>query len=155
MRARVWTAFLLMAAVFTMHGLQCSAATEGPRAGHAMPTTATATEGVGRLADGPAIDHAVPAALEFAGLALTRSAVVTGEHPPRDGGHGTPRSDADHLWALCLAVLIAGIAVLLGLHGDRLSQVAREVRASGRARAPGGLPLPRSPDLSVLCVLRT
>jgi hypothetical protein len=163
MAARLWTA-LLMLAVFAMHSPQCTslAADRAHASGAAhttsvvapaapaavdshvggIPTAAMTTvqTGTGPMADGhPSADPATAA----------HPAVVG------DGGHdSTSHGWAGHLWALCLAVLAAGIAVLLAVLVPRLVALAAPALRRARASASGWLAPLRPPDLSALCLLR-
>ncbi|MFP5371807.1 MAG: hypothetical protein ACLGI3_13825, partial [Actinomycetes bacterium] len=80
-------------------------------------------------------------------VAAQPSAAPIGEH------NNAPRG-AGHLWAVCLAVLAAGLAVLLTVLGSRL--VPRWLAAwKGSGSHTTGVPwLPRPPDLHALCLLR-
>jgi hypothetical protein len=153
MTGQGWTATLSLFAVLFMHGLQCGSAADGAAHLGADPMVSlavtTATAGEAHQLD--ATDsHASPlAALPHAPDQMLADAVLSSEHG------GTSHPDAGHLWTLCLAVLAAGLAVLLALLGSRpvprtLTAVARTV-----SRAAGSLPLLRPPDLHALCLLRT
>jgi hypothetical protein len=146
MATRLWTALLMLAAVFAMHGLQCASAADGTHTSDAVHApsyavhapsdapTAPASEGA-HLAGGPAA----------ADLAV---AVV-------DDAHGsTPHESAGHLWTLCLAVLAAGIAALLTVLAPRLIGLAWPALRRVRGRAYRWLTPLRPPDLSALCLLR-
>ena len=151
MAGRGWTAVLLLFAVLFMHGLQCGSAADGaahagpapvvrvvatdPTVGDAHRAGAAATH-AGPLAAGPHVaDHA------------TAGAVL--------GDHGNaPHSAAGHLWAVCLAVLAASLAVLLTLLGSRRALLTPPALARIGATV-AALPLPRPPDLHALCRLRT
>ena len=142
---------LLLAAVFLGHGLQCGSAAGDtgrpgvhPQAsvvlaagsGHVTPTAAGHGPGVAATAQPAAHHDATPAA-------------TAGRAPGH--GHGPP----GHLWGVCLAVLAAGLAVLVALAADR------PLRPVPRAAWPAWLrdlrwpAPPRPPDLFALCVLRT
>jgi hypothetical protein len=71
------------------------------------------------------------------------------------GSGGGPGSWAAHLWAVCLAVLAVGLAVLLAFAGRRLPLVATAALSVASSRVCGWLPPAHPPDLHVLCVLRT
>ena len=153
--ARDWAALLLLAAVFLGHGLQCGSPSEG--AAHA-----------GHGGDVPTVSVTIAAA----GAHLTATAAVGGADaeasaPPTRHSDAAPATTAGsapghwhglpgHLWAVCLAVLAAGLAVLLVLTGPRLLR-----RRTPPAASPSWLrglswPVPpRPPDLFCLCVLRT
>ncbi|SHN78394.1 hypothetical protein SAMN05660350_02609 [Geodermatophilus obscurus] len=153
MAGRGWTAGLLLFAVLFMHGLQCGSAADGAAHSGAAPVVSVAVAapvvGDAHRADAAA-DHAGPeAAVPHAADHATAGAVLGGDHGD------APRHGAGHLWAVCLAVLAAGLALLLGLLGSRL--VPRASAALNRAltHAAGSLPMPRPPDLHALCLLRT
>jgi hypothetical protein len=146
MTARGWAALLLLLAVVTAHALQCTAADggaapvppiamvafAGPAAGDDHPANS------GHLAAPPATDHAVATASVFG------------------GAHDTaPGHAAGHLWTVCLAVLAAGLAVLLLLLEPRSVHLAPAALTRALGRAAGSLPLPRPPDLHALCLQRT
>jgi uncharacterized protein DUF6153 len=156
MAARLWTALLLLTAVFAMHGVQCTSAADG--AGSAATTAHVATTahagsvampartaGQARTAAGAAsFDDPMPA------HPATAAAVAA----PVDAGHGgAPHDYAAHLWTACLAVLAVALAVLLALLVPRLVQMGppapRKVTRARRRVIP-----PRPPDLSALCLLR-
>jgi hypothetical protein len=156
MAARLWTALLMMAAVFAMHGLQCStAAADAPHTSTPMAEPAAADQPMSSASAGSASDpgaahlSTVPATVDHTGAVPTTAA------PPAAGHDPTPHSTAGHLWSLCLGVLAAGIAVLLTLVGTRLVQLTPHALSHPRARSTGRLSPARPPDLSVLCILRT
>jgi hypothetical protein len=161
MAGRLWTALLMLAAVFAMHGLQCTsagtpssgathttslvgpaeaAAVDGHVAGDPTAAMTMPQSGTGPMADGH--PGANPVAAE-------QPAAVS------DHGHGsTPHGSAGHLWTLCLAVLAAGIALPLALFAPRLvGPTAPAVRRT-YARVGGWLAPLGPPDLSALCLLR-
>jgi hypothetical protein len=91
------------------------------------------------------------------GDAMVSGPAVTDPHaaPAADAQRGTgPHGAAEHLWTLCLAVLAAGLAVLLAVLAPRLIGAAAAALRRARARAAGGLAPLRPPDLSALCLLR-
>jgi hypothetical protein len=143
MAARLWTALLILAAVFAMHGLQCAA--DGAHASGAAHTTSVVA---------PAAAAGVDS--HVAGIPTTAmTAAQIGAGPTVDGGHGSaPHGSAGHLWTLCLAVLAAAIAVLLALLVPRLVGLVSPALRQARARAAGWLTPLRPPDLSALCLLR-
>jgi hypothetical protein len=163
MAARLWTALLVLAAVFAMHGVQCttaadSAAHAATPAGHAAdavslamtvltPGHATATAGL-TLAD-------PIAAVPIAGHADSGPATLAGAPAMAAAGHGgAPHDAAAHLWTVCLAVLApAALAVLLALLGSRSVPLTAPALVYARARLRSLAP-PRPPDLSALCLLR-
>jgi hypothetical protein len=150
MAARLWTALLMLAAVFAMHGLQCTSAAAqsvGVAPAHIATAAPTSTDGHSAGATAPG-----PADLMAADQAVTGPPAAASADP----GHGsTPHGSAEHLRTLCLAVLAAGIAVLLAMTGARLIQLASPALRRARTRVSGWLPPPRPPDLFALCLLRT
>jgi hypothetical protein len=89
---------LMLAAVFAMHGLQCTAAEHSTTSGH-DPMPGTAVTLVSSLtADGHPADAAPPGL----GHSMTGDQ-VTGPFDAAPGtGHGTvPHQGAGHLWTLC------------------------------------------------------
>ena len=148
MSARLVWVLLLLAAVFSMHGVECVAADAG--AGHGMATSAHAmAEGAARAQSAgstlaAAGGHQVPGASAFAAL-LDRTSAASQDRSPVHG---------DTFWAVCLAVLMTAVMSL------GTAALARRALAVVRARAPsplwhtGWFRLPRPPDLSALCLLR-
>jgi hypothetical protein len=154
MTGRGWTAALLLFAVLFVHGLQCGSAADGAAHLGADPmvslgVTAAAADEADR-ADATA-PHASPlaAALAHGADQMPAGAVLSSEHG------GTSHPAAGHLWAVCSAVLAAGLAVLIALVGSRLVPRAPAALARTVSRAAGSLPLPRPPDLHALCLQRT
>lgn len=122
---RTWAAGLLLAAVFLWHGLQCEAFAGPAHTGHVAS------------AEQPSHGAGIP----------TAAAAPTGAAEDPHGVTG-------HLWAVCLAVLAVGLAVLLAVPALR---GVRRARPGPRPSWPHGLPWPvrpRPPDLLALCVLR-
>ena len=148
MSARRFCALLLLAAVFSMHGVQCVVA--DAEAGHGLTSTAHAWTGVVAAAPSAGaalnvLDHGRSDAVQvIAGLASIAGTPVGGLP-----SHGAT------LWAVCLAVLLTGL-VLLGFVAKIRTPWARAVRA--RAPSPlwraGWFRIPRPPDRSALCLLR-
>ena len=156
--ARGWAAVLLLAAVFLGHGLQCATTGNGAThvgtavgAGHAV----SADDGLSATAVAVGAAHAQPTA----SVTVHTGTAPATEHDvapaATTGGtqghwHGLP----GHLLAACLAVLAAGLAILLVLAALGL---VRLVLAAARRSCVRGLPWlvpPRPPDLLSLCVLR-
>ena len=132
---------VLLIAVLSMHGVQyVTAGAHGPAVvadDHMVAAAAVTVPSLVALADDVGMTMEQPVA---------PSAVAAGSLP----GHSIPA----HVWSLCLAVLLAGLAVLAAALARRTP--AALVRASSsRPRGPvlRSLP-PRPPDLSVLCLLR-
>jgi hypothetical protein len=154
MAARLWTALLMLAAVFAVHGLQCASAAAHSPAAPITPAHAAAVAVAAPLATDGHMADAAPAGLPdpMAGAQTAGPLAVA----PVDAGHGgTPHGSTGHLWTLCLAVLAAGIAVLLALLAPRLVGPAATALVQTRTRTSGWLPPARPPDLFSLCILRT
>ncbi len=149
MAARGWAAVLLLTAVFLGHGLQCgSGAGDAAHAGGAsIALTADA-----HLA-GPAAVYGTVGATTAAPAAHVVDATVapggTVAHIPGHW-HGQP----GHLWAVCLAVLAAGLAVLLAVLTPRLIGLASSAAARLGRRGAFWPALLRPPDLFSLCIQR-
>ena len=140
MTARRMWALLLLAAVFSMHGVQCVAADAG--AGHA-PATTSAHAVVEPL-------HPVESMLGVAARHLTGPA---GAMPGAlDDG---PPAHVSGFAVVCLAVLLTGVA-LLGVTSllRRHGAFPLQPRAPTALARTGWFRLPRPPDLSALCLLR-
>jgi hypothetical protein len=159
MRARLWTAQLMLAAVSAMHGLQCTSIAVDPSSAGVnwTPAAAVAVAGVETMTStSPAHGHPAGSAV----LPMTGSvAVELPVLPPASGGHDSecctaPHDMAGHLWALCLTVLAAGITVLLALLIPRLVGLVSPALQRARAHAHGWVAPLRPPDLSTLCLLR-
>ncbi|MGY1834580.1 hypothetical protein ACI79P_05665 [Blastococcus sp. SYSU DS0510] len=162
MAARGWTALLLLAAVFAMHGLQCTTAgTEHP-AGHGVAPVAAAPAGLleGGLHTGPVSPGHEAHSSAHAGEhgSVQGAAAMVAAAPPVGlvaADHGSaPAGAGGHLWALCLAVLAAGLAVLLALLLPRLLTLLPAAWARLRTHTSTGLAPLRPPDLHSLCLLR-
>lgn len=165
MGARLGTALLMLAAVFGVHGLQCTSAADGAGhagtpAGHALSLGSTPALGTPPVVPGHAhalatsgMASADPAAVLAPGRADSEPAppalVAAAAAGHGDGAHDSPT----HLWTVCLAILAATVSVLLAFlvrRGGRLTApVLVHVRARLRSVARG-----RPPDLSALCLLR-
>lgn len=157
MAVRGWTALLLLAAVFAMHGLQCLSAGTEHTAGHRAAAVAAAPAGLLEGGSHPAmVDPGLdahsgvddgPHATVMVAAALS-AGLLTADHGSMPAGAGV------HLWALCLAVLAAGLAVLFALLLPRLLTLLPAAWARLRTHASAGPALLRPPDLHVLCLLR-
>ncbi|MGY1848049.1 MULTISPECIES: hypothetical protein [unclassified Blastococcus] len=154
MAARVWTALLLLAAVFAMHGLQCTAVGTGHTAGPDGAAVAAAPTGVleGGLRTG-AVSHGLDAHSTVHDTAAMVAAAPLAGLLAADHG-SAPAGAVGHLWALCLAVLAAGLAVLVALLLPRLLTLLPAAWARLRTHASAGLAPLRPPDLHALCLLR-
>ena len=162
MAARGWTALLLLTAVFAMHGLQCTTAGTAHTTGHGAAPVAAAP--AGPLEAGPHPGMASPgleahssgydgdhgSAHDSAAMIATAplAGLLTADHGSAPAGAG------GHLWALCLAVLAAGLAVLLALLLPRLLTLPPAAWARLRTHASAALAPLRPPDLHSLCLLR-
>ncbi|NEN51072.1 hypothetical protein G3R41_08985 [Modestobacter muralis] len=135
---------VLLIAVLSMHGTQyVSGGAHDPAAVTAdHPLDAVAATALTPAPIGSADDVGMTVAPE---RAVAASAAPTATMP----GHGIPA----HVWSLCLAVLLAGAALLGATLTRRM--IAAPVRAlPSRARRAVHRSLLRPPDLSVLCLLR-
>lgn len=151
MAGRRWAALLLLAAVFTMHGLQCTSVAVDGTAHAAGPAHAAPLVRTGPAPAGDSTDPAVAA-----GPVDTMTPGPAALPAVVDGGPDTsPHGTGDHLWTLCLAVLVAGLAVLLAVLALRRVSLARHALRRPRIRGPGWVAPPRAPDLFTLCLLRT
>jgi peptidoglycan/LPS O-acetylase OafA/YrhL len=154
MAARLWTALLMLAAVFAMHGLQCTSAAAHGTADPTTPAHAAAVAVAAPLdADGHMADAATPGLPDP--LAGDQTAGPLAAAPINTGYGDAPHGSVGHLWTLCLAVLAAGIAVLLALLAPRLVEPASPALRRARARTSAWLSPARPPDLFSLCTLRT
>lgn len=153
MSARGWTALLLLAAVFAMHGLQCTAAVgTAHAAGHGAATVALTPAG---LLDAGAVSTATDAHGATHGTTSMVAAAAPAAGLLAAGHDGTPAGPGGHLWTLCLAVLAAGLAVLLAVLVPRAGALLIPAWARLRMRLPSGLAPSRPPSLHALCLLRT
>ena len=140
MGARLWTALLVLAAVFAMHGLQCAAGDgDGSAAASAHVVSPAHLGAVVLTAPGPA--H------------VGEMSVAGTPDEPMPGHGGAPHDTAAHLWTLCLAVLAAALAVLLTWLVPRARHLSAPALGYARARLLSLAP-PRPPDLSAVCLLR-
>lgn len=153
MRSRLMWALLLLAAVFSMHGVSCAAADQGlgqPAPSSAAPDVApTAQTGM---------THGVASGAELTATsgqtALHQGAGVS-DSPEHPAGH----SGAVHALMVCLAVLSGGMGIALAVLAAWLARrrlLTVLVPVSGRLRTAVGsvvASLP-APELSRLCVLR-
>lgn len=142
--ARGLCALLLVAAVLSMHGIP---STGTARAAQNEPSATTSHTPMSMSQDAP-LD--VSAGLAGASApALTRFAGTSPSNLPHDG--------AAHLWAACLAVLLAGMLLVgAAVLARRRGSVGEA--AAGRPPSPWCLRRclpPRPPDLFALCVIRT
>ena len=147
MRGRGLGILVLLVAVLSMHGVQYLWAGTGPSA----PAVATAH---------PALDTAAVTVLVLAPVAIAHDVATT--MAPREGAAATPMANRTapghgipaHVWALCLAVLLAGLTLLgAALVRRTLAVPVREPASCPRGNVPRSWP-PRPPDLAALCLLR-
>jgi hypothetical protein len=143
---------LLLAAVFLGHGLQCSSAAGHPTNavhGEGSPTVSAALTATDTHRSHP-IAHAAESPAMAAPAAQTDATPATTADSTPGHWHGLP----SHLWMVCLAVLAAGLAVLLAVLAPRLVRLASPLTALPELRgARWPTPL-RPPELFSLCVLR-
>lgn len=149
MTSRGWTAVLLLFAVLVMHGLQCGWAADGAAHDGSTPVVAVAM-----------VASAAGDVREVHTASTNTPPLTAGDEPATAGvlaaGHeGAPLHGTAHLWAACLAVLAAGLALLLALRLPRLVALAPVALICVVHRAVASLSLPRPPDLHALCLLRT
>lgn len=136
---------VVLAALFTMHGLQSLGMPQAPTHAVGIAPQAATVEGE-TVTDSVGATWLQPVADSRPTLAATQDAM-----PGSGPGHGV----AQHLWSLCLAVLLAGLSFL-----GALAAVRRLSATSGPA--PGRRPRRvlacvgrlRPPDLASLCLLR-
>lgn len=154
MRGRRGWVLLLLAAVFTVHGLQCAAADSGAPSGehgnvHAL-AAAGSDPGLHLVAPGAVMvptDHMTAPALTAAVTTATVGIPLGADHDPTPQGAG-------HLWALCLAVLAAGLAVLLLALVRRSTEMRLPVPRRPFGSTWAWLSPLRPPDLYSLCLMR-
>jgi hypothetical protein len=133
MRGRRGWVLLLLAAVFAMHGLHCAAAeSSAPSGAHGTIH---------------AVDHMTTPPLAAAVTAATAGV-------PLGVGHDSTPHGAGHLWALCLAVLAAGLAVLLLALVRRSTAIRLPLLRRATGQAWEWLSPPQPPDLYSLCLMR-
>jgi hypothetical protein len=149
MRAARLLALLILAAVFSMHGLQCVAADAG--------TTHPDVE----AAHGPLVEVAESVVLSMAAAmadGVGGSAHLDAlESSSAASGHPGPMHSVVHVLTMCLAVLMAGLAAMGALLLLRRvsAATAADVGALVRARSWwSSVEARRPPDLAALCLLR-
>jgi hypothetical protein len=136
---------LLLAAIFSMHGVQYIAADAGLR--HAEVTVAQ--QGTQDALDAGSLSGSLAADDQLRQAdPLLGAKAMAGQPGP---SHGV----AAHVWSLCLAILYAGLILLAAASvlGLVAAPVPRRV-ASHLSLFTGWSRLPRPPDLSALCLLR-
>ncbi len=146
-----WAAVLLQAAVLLGPGLQCSTtAGHGTHAvhGEGSPTASVALTTTDTHRANPTA-HAAESPGMAAPAAQTDVTPATTVDSTPGHWHGLP----GHLWMVCLAVLAAGLAVLLDVLAPRLLGLASPLTTPELRGARWPTPL-RPPELASLCVLR-
>ena len=145
MSPRLMWVLLLLAAVFSMHGLQCVAADID--SGHGMTGAAHAPMA------SPVQTSSVDVGFAVASNVLHGAA--PGNAVASDGSGGGLPAHGAAFWAVCLAVLLTGVALLFFV-----AKIPTPWARAVRARAPSALwregwsKRSRPPDLSALCLLR-
>jgi hypothetical protein len=102
---------------------------------------------VGPVAAMASADHMTASPLAAAVTAATVGVPLGTDHDSSPHGAG-------HLWALCLAVLAAGLAVLLLALVRRSLAIRLPLLPRAIGRALGSFSPPRPPDLYSLCLMR-
>jgi hypothetical protein len=146
-----WWAVLVLGAVFAMHGLQCAGGdSSGTTPGHgtAGPVLVLETAVAGSLHDPATTVIPVPPP-EPAG-----SHAADPEPTAGAGSIPQPAGSLDHLWAACLAVLSATLALLGAVVRHAGGTGTPPVPRSPRRRWVGTPHRLRPPDIYSLCVLR-
>lgn len=151
MRSVRMLAMLVLAAVFSMHGLQCvSADVGGTHTGtHTdMAHMRAAPAGAG----GEVTVVAASVVTTVSADALTGGKVAPGA---KASSHPAPVHSGAHALAVCLGILLAGLAFLAAVLLIRRTPPGG--RGAGLVRARSwwdSIQLPRPPDLASLCLLR-
>ena len=147
MEARLWTA-LLLAAVFSMHGLQCGAA-DSPWEHGSTSLGAAASVGVPVAAIQTVVSAGVPDHSHVGPMHGVRDAGASGST-----SLPSPWQDA-HVLVVCLAVLLVGLTIRGASARIRGMAIPFVRGPPGPCRWSTGLSRqPRPPDLSLLCLLR-
>lgn len=149
MRSRLLWALLLLAAVFSMHGLSCASAGEPamPGGGPVEPALTALLPGHSVIASSSSAPDPV------AGGHLT-GAPTEGSTPENSPDHSTM-----HLLMVCLAVLAAGVGAALAAPAAWVSRrrphsLVAENNRQLRTMVQTSADSLRAPDLSRLCLLR-
>ena len=153
MHSRRWWALFVLAAVFTMHGLQCAAVEmSGMPGDHGVVASAPVDGYIVSSSDvlGPSAVDGTPL-LAAAGAHNAPLLSPTSGHVPDAEPHGS----AHALWTLCLAVLAAGLIAFMAVTGARVRLARQHLTLFNALRALAAVPAPRPPDLYSLCLLRT
>ncbi|MCW2584462.1 MAG: hypothetical protein JWQ53_3252 [Klenkia sp.] len=146
MRARLLWALLLLAAVFSMHGLSCVAA-DSEMTGMTMPASTSVSAGGPESAAGGMV------------LALEHGASAAQSDPGHSAGDPDGHGSAAHVLTVCLAVLAGGVGVVLAVlaaWSARRRLLTTCTRATGAVRVvvDRAVACAPTPELSRLCVLR-
>lgn len=137
--------FVLLAAVFFMHGIPFLGADDAARAGGMTHAAMVSTLDGTPASDVAAVDESMNGSAEAA-------SGPTGHRSTPIESHGMDV----HLWGACLAIVFAGIALLVVFLLSRRRPWSWPGRtASFSIVTRTRLAVIRPPDLSVLCVLRT
>jgi hypothetical protein len=154
MRGQRGWVLLLLAAVFAMHGLQCAGAdSAAPSGAHGAIHGVTAAEPDPMLhLVGPVVAMASADHLTAPTPAAAVTAATVGI--PLGADHDSTPQGAGHLWALCLAVLAAGLAVLLRALVRRSPAIRLPLPRRVTGKAWEWLSPPPPPDLYSLCLMR-
>lgn len=150
MSARRVCVLLLLASVFSMHGVQCVAADVD--AVHGTTGAAHASDDLSAGALAPLMDPALAAVGDLMSGAVSGPVVLVVAADMSQ--NGLPLHSAA-FGAVCLAALLAGVVAMAAAAFIRRAPPSRV-----RARAPaspwhtGWSRLPRPPDLFALCLLR-
>lgn len=144
MPARRWWIVVILAAVFTMHGVLLV-----PSSGGNDETGSAADQHAMAASD----DSGPLAGLVSAGGSGPSADIAAGSEKPMftdDPGHGVGM----HVWSLCLAIL-AGLALVGALVLTRRVAAALDGAVAPQPRGFGRwFRVPRPPDLASLCLLR-
>jgi hypothetical protein len=143
---------LLLAAVFTVHGLQCAAADSGaPSDGHGGVVHAVVGAQPVHHLLGPG---AAMASTDHASASPLTATVTPAVSVPSGAGHGSSPHGAGHLWAWCLAVLAVGLSALLLTLVGRLPSLRPPLPRRITGNPWAWLSPLRPPDLHSLCLMR-
>lgn len=159
MRARFMWALLVLAAVFSMHGLNCAAAEQTPGSTSTHGSVVAMSHGQSMVAGAmtAAVVTVTPTSGDHDGMAAAVAAGhADGASTSHDaGGH----SALMHALMVCLAVLAGGIGAVLAalavwLARRRLRAWSTQVRSAVQVAVDRGRSRLLAPELSRLCVLR-
>lgn len=143
---RLWV-LLLLAGVVSMHGVQVIFADPGG----APAAAATIEHGTGGGLAGSLLPSASVADDAHMAGGTAELTAADAKSMPEGSGHGV----ASHVLSLCLAVILAGLALLAAASAVRRAPPAFLAYLDLRPRRLAAhFRLPRPPDLSALCLLR-